>query len=139
MSAESENVEILKNAYAEWGDKKAADLGCWTCLMADDIKMRSLASGARGAEFTQARSGKAQAIAYLEELTRDWKMNSYVVDEYIAQGDRVVAVGSTSWTNKKTGKTASTPKVDIWRMRNGQAVEFAEFYDTAALFAAAQP
>ena len=66
-------------------------------------------------------------------------MISYVVDEYIAQGERVVAVGSTSWTNKKTGKTASTPKVDIWRMRNGKAVEFMEYYDTANLIAAATP
>jgi len=139
MSTEAENVEILKNAYSQWAGKKAADLGCWNSVMADDIVFSSLAQGALGAEFSRARSGKAGAIGYLEELTRDWSMISYVVDEYIAQGDRVVAVGSTSWTNKKTGKTASTQKVDIWRMRNGKAVEFMEFYDTANLIAAATP
>ena len=46
----------------------------------------------------------------------------YRIDEFIAQGDAVVARGSTSWTNKKTGKTAETPKVDFWRFRDGKAL-----------------
>ena len=32
-----------------------------------------------------------------------------------------------------------TPKVDIWRFREGKAVEFYEMFDTAAAFAAATP
>jgi hypothetical protein len=63
----------------------------------------------------------------------------YRIDEFIAQGDRVVAIGSTSWRNKATGKVVLTPKADIWRMKNGKAVQFSEFYDTARLIAAAQP
>jgi uncharacterized protein len=139
MSEESRNVEILKLAYADWGGKKAADLSCWTGIMADELKIKSLAAGASGVEFTRKRSGKDEATAYLEELVRDWEMLSYVVEHYIAQGDRIVAIGSTSWKNRKTGKTVNTPKVDVWRMRDGRAVEFAEFYDTAAMLAAAQP
>ncbi|UZE48519.1 hypothetical protein ONR75_27615 [Rhodopseudomonas sp. P2A-2r] len=34
-------------------------------------------------------------------------------------------------------KGAQNPKLDFWRMRNGKAVEFYEFYDTAAAGAAA--
>jgi ketosteroid isomerase-like protein len=63
----------------------------------------------------------------------------YRVDEYVAQGDRVVAIGFTSWRNKLTGKIAATPKIDIWRMKDGKAVEFSEFYDTARLYAASEP
>jgi ketosteroid isomerase-like protein len=33
----------------------------------------------------------------------------------------------------------ATPKADFWTFRNGKAVEFHEFYDTAALIAAAKP
>jgi ketosteroid isomerase-like protein len=33
----------------------------------------------------------------------------------------------------------TTPKVDVWRFRDGKAVEFSEFYDTAQAYAAAQP
>jgi ketosteroid isomerase-like protein len=47
--------------------------------------------------------------------------------------------GVCSWTHKGTGKTCETPKVDIWRFRDGKAIEFYELFDTAAAFAAATP
>jgi hypothetical protein len=59
------------------------------------------------------------------------------VDEFIAQGDAVFMRGSTAWRNKRTGRTAETPKVDFWRFRDGKAVEFYEYYDTARVIAAA--
>jgi hypothetical protein len=34
---------------------------------------------------------------------------------------------------------AQRPKVDIWRFRDGKAVEFYEMFDTTAAFAAATP
>jgi ketosteroid isomerase-like protein len=34
---------------------------------------------------------------------------------------------------------ADSPKIDIWRFRDGKAVAFEEFYDTARVFAAATP
>lgn len=47
--------------------------------------------------------------------------------------------GSTAWRNKRTGKTAETPKVDFWRFRGGKAVEYYEYFDTARVIAAATP
>jgi ketosteroid isomerase-like protein len=137
VSTESENVATLKNAYAEWAGKKASDPSCWTSIMAEDVELRSLADGAPGVGFSQARHGLAEAKKYLEELTRDWEMISYEVEDYVAQGDCVVAIGSTTWRNEKTGKAVSTPKVDVWRMRNGKIVAFAEYFDTAKVLAAA--
>ena len=63
----------------------------------------------------------------------------YRIEDYVAERDRVVAIGSTSWKNKLTSKIVTTPKIDIWRMRAGKVVEFSEFYDTAQLYAASQP
>ena len=34
-------------------------------------------------------------------------------------------------TENDTGKIVETPKVDFWRFRDGKAVEFYEYYDTA--------
>jgi ketosteroid isomerase-like protein len=69
---------------------------------------------------------------YFAGLTADWEMIYFRVDEYIAQGDRVVALGHVSFRNKRTGKVLETAKADIIRMRNGKMCEFSEFYDTAA-------
>ncbi len=66
-------------------------------------------------------------------------MDHYTVDEYVAQGDRVVAIGRTGWRNRETGKAFDTPKVDVVRFRDGQIVEFFELYDTAMVLASSEP
>jgi ketosteroid isomerase-like protein len=139
MSSESENVAILRRAYNEWHACKAGSLDCWIAVTATNISLKSLADGAGEVEFTKQRNGKEAFLEYLRGLTADWEMISYTIDEFIAQGDRVVAVGQTSWRNKKTGKAFDTPKIDLWTMSDGRAVRFAEYYDTAKIFAAAAP
>ena len=139
MTVEQENVERLKRAYAHWGEHRAADCSCWTDLAADDLRMRSLGEGAPAMPFTAPRTGKQELVAYLDGLTRDWEMIDHAMDDFIAQGDRVVVIGRAAWRHKGTGKVADTPKVDIWRFRDGQAVEYAEFFDTARAYAAAMP
>jgi ketosteroid isomerase-like protein len=137
MTTEVDNVAILKQAYAEWAGQRGQSVDCWMSIVADDARLTSLADGAQGVTFTRPRTGKSEILDYLKGLTAEWDMLFYRIDEHIAQGDRVVALGSTSWRNKRTGKVMVTPKVDIWRMRNGKIVQFAEFYDTAKLIAAA--
>ena len=63
----------------------------------------------------------------------------YRVDEYVAQGPRVVALAECSWTNRNTGKTITIPKVDVWKFRNGKAIQFMEYYDTQKLLEASRP
>jgi ketosteroid isomerase-like protein len=40
---------------------------------------------------------------------------------------------STAWRNKKAGKVCETRKVDVWRFRDGRAIEFYEYFDTTKL------
>jgi hypothetical protein len=46
-------------------------------------------------------------------------------------------LGSCGWKNRRTGVTVQTPKADFLRLRDGQVVEFFEFFDTAKAMAAA--
>ena len=140
MSVEADNVAILRQAYEDWDKSKGAGTDYLMAVFHNDVHFTSLADGAvEEVAFTSTRKGKEEFLTYIDGLTRDWEMIFYRVDDYVAQGDRVVAVGSTSWRNKKTRKIVTTPKVDIWRMKNGKAIEFSEYYDTAKLIAAAQP
>ena len=139
MTFESDNIRVLDQAYKDWHDSKGLGVNHLAEVFDDGVQVMSLAGGAEGVEFTRQRAGKADFLSYLVGLTADWEMSFYRIDEYIAQNDRVVAVGSTSWRNKSTGKIVVTPKIDIWRMKDGKAVQFSEFYDTAKLIAAAQP
>ena len=61
--------------------------------MTDDVEFRSLAAGVAQMEFTCTSTCKTEVERYFAELTSQWEMNYYRIDEYIAQGDRVAARG----------------------------------------------
>ena len=137
MGTESDNVAILKVAYQRWHDSKAGSVDHWLNLMTEDVQFRSLAAGAIPMQFTRPSSCKDEVKQYFAGLTSEWEMNDYRVEEYIAQGDRVIALCQVSFKHKKTGKTLNTPKADVHKFRDGKICEFFEFYDTAGALAAA--
>lgn len=139
MAAQNDHVSILREAYAQWVDAKGRDCDCWMNIMADDVALGSLAEGSPEVPFTARRSSKSGVRAYLEDLMRDWEMISHTMNDFIAQDDRVAVIGRAIWRHKGTSKVADSRKVDIWRFRDGKAVDFEEYYDTARLIAAATP
>jgi len=138
MGSPSDNVEKLKAGYRQWHESKGGSVKAWLDLMVDDVKCYSLAGGAPGAEFTAAINSKKDFERYFKDLLADWEMVHYTTDHFIVEDDSVAVRGSTAWRNRKTGKVVDTPKADFWTFRDGKVVEFHEFYDTAALIAAAQ-
>jgi ketosteroid isomerase-like protein len=134
-----EVLDMLRAAYTQWHDTRGASVATWVSLMDDDIHMRSVADGAPGMEFSAPRRGKATVYGYFSALAADWEMIHYTVDEFLVDGDRVAVFGRCAFKNRKTGKTAETHVANLWRFRNGSAVEYFEMYDTAKAFAAATP
>jgi uncharacterized protein len=137
MGNEAANVELLRAAYADWGNSKGQSVDHWMGLLSDEIRFGSLAQGAPLMTFTAPRSTREQVRGYVQGLLNDWEMLRYTVDEFVAQGDAVVMRGSCAWRHKRTGKAVDTPKLDFWRFKDGKAVEFFEYFDTARAMAAA--
>ena len=139
MGDEARNKAIFAEAHQKWHATRGGSVDHWMGLLDENVDFRSLAAGADPGPFTATRSNRDQAGQYLAELVGGWTMLHYTINHYVAEGDRVVSIGSTAWTNKKTGKTVETPKVDVARFRDGKIIEFFEYYDTAKLYAAATP
>jgi uncharacterized protein len=137
MSNEAANVAILREAYRLWHETKGGSVEHFMSIIDPNVRFGSIARGAAPLTFATEYDNRATLKGYFEGLLANWTMVNYVVDEFIAQGDAVVMRGSCAWTNKETGKTAETPKVDFWRFRNGKAIEFYEYFDTAQVAAAA--
>ena len=137
--SEENNVAILKKAYQYWDDNREQAFENWMNLMSEDVKFESIADGAKGMEFTRSCNCKNDVLGYFQELAAEWEMIHYTVNEYIAQGDRIVALGTCGWRHRKTGKEVDTPKADIIRMKDSKIVDFYEFYDTAKAIAGSQP
>jgi uncharacterized protein len=129
----------LKDAYKQWHDTRGQSVEAWMALMADDVDMRSVADGAPGMEFSKSRKGKSTVHGYFSALAADWEMIHYTPAEFLADGDRVAVFGKCAYRNRKTGKVAETHVANLWRFRDGLAVEYFELYDTAKAFAAATP
>ena len=133
----SDHVGKLRQGYKLWNDTKGGSVAEWMALMADDVVMRG-PSGA-GLEFAGCCTGKEAAGAYFTGLATEWEMIHFIPEEFIAQGDRVVVLSKVSFRSRRTGKVAESPKADVFRFRDGQIVEFFEFFDTAAALAGTQP
>jgi ketosteroid isomerase-like protein len=137
MADEASNVELLKSAYQSWSDSRGASPDGWLKICADNIAFGSLAQGApEGARYLTAYNSRSALKDYFAGLARDWEMLDWRTDQFIAQGDRVVVLVHCKWKYKKTGKVVSSPKADVWRIVDGKAVEFYEYYDTAQVHAA---
>ena len=107
--------------------------------MADDVTMRSVTAGAAGMDFTKANHGKAEAVQYFAGLAADWEMIHFTAEDFIVEGDRVVVLSTCGFRYRKTGKVAESPKADVFRFRDGQIIEFFEFFDSARALAATRP
>jgi uncharacterized protein len=55
------------------------------------------------------------------------------IDQYVDAGDVVVAVGRTRGVVKKNGTEFDIAAVHVWRFRNGQAVSFHPYIETAKM------
>jgi hypothetical protein len=71
MGTPAENVEKLKDAYRQWHETKGGSVKVWLDMMADDVKVRSLAAGAPEAPFTAKINSKEQFKQYFESLLAD--------------------------------------------------------------------
>lgn len=61
---------------------------------------------------------------------------SFEPREYVAQGDKVVALGSYRWRVKKNGREYGGEWAHVFTLRGGKVTAFHEYMDSAAAAAA---
>ncbi len=71
-------------------------------------------------------------------LSRDWDGFSATAHEFVAEGDRVVALGTYSGTLKKTGRSFSAPFAHVWTAHGDKLAKFDMHTDTAKVLEAMQ-
>lgn len=64
------------------------------------------------------------------KLGTEWDKWQVMPDEFVADGERVVALGHYSGTYKATGSAIRAPFAHAWQLRNGKAVRFQQYTDT---------
>jgi ketosteroid isomerase-like protein len=74
---------------------------------------------------------EAVAEGVFQRLADEWDGWSVDVGELVDAGDTVVMLGRYRATNKATGAPLDAQCVHVWRLREGKAVGFQQYVDTA--------
>lgn len=67
----------------------------------------------------------------LKPLSSDWDGSSAKPHEFIAEGDRVVSLGTYSGKFKKTGRSFTAAFAHVWTVRGDKLVRFEMHTETA--------
>jgi len=76
--------------------------------------------------------GKEAVGGFFGKVNELLEADKFEVQEYIAQGNRVVALGAYTWTSKVTGRIFEANFVHAITIEDGKISRFREYTDTAA-------
>lgn len=128
----NENINVVKHAYTALLNGDTATLR--KCLT-DDVQWFSI--GPPDIIPTAGTwKGREQVLRYFATLEVDEELERFEPREFIAFGDKVVAIGVAERYVKSTGSMISSPWVHVFTVHQGRISECRSFYDTAAAVAA---
>ncbi len=118
------NKEIIEEAYASFarGDVPAV-LG----TMADDIQWVEADGFPLAGTFVGPQAVLEGVFMRLGEVGDEFAV---VPDQFVADGDTVVALGSYTWKHKSSGAPAAVKMAHVWTLDGGKTVAFQQHVDT---------
>jgi len=125
---EQDNVKLVQHLYAAFGrgDKQAI-----LDRLSPDVEWTL--EGPAIVPFAGRRVGPAQVEGFFDALATTQRDQKLTIDEYIASGDNVVAIGRYSATVLATGKPMDDALVHVFTIRGGKVVRYLNFTDTARM------
>jgi ketosteroid isomerase-like protein len=130
MSEES-NVQLVQDAFAAF---QRGDIQSILNSLSDDVEWIEPPVEPLGGVYR----GRDSVAEFFRKVGETSDFSSFEPREYVAQGDRVVALGSYKATVRGTGRAYECDWAMAFTITNGKISKFQEFTDTAA-FAAALP
>ena len=129
--SEQTNVQAVRAAYAAF---KRGDIGSILNGLTGNVEWIAPAiEPVRGTYH--GRDGVARFFQQVNEIS---EFSSFEPHEYVAQGDRVIALGSYKATVRSTNRAYECEWAMSFTLRDGKISKFQEFTDTAAIAAALQ-
>jgi ketosteroid isomerase-like protein len=125
------NLDIIKSTYeGKTSEENGRNLAKY---VAEDISWTE----AKGFPYAGTYIG-------LEEITRnvfsrlgsEWIDYKFTPEDYVAEGDNVVAYGTYSGVYKKTDKAIKARVAHLWKLKKGKIISFEQFVDSQIINAA---
>ena len=123
-----QNVQIVQNAYTAFA---RGNIQTILDSLADDVEWALPGEGLIPQAGTyHKRDGVAR---FFQTLTQTTEFSNFEPREFIAQGDRVVALGSYRGKSKVTNRPFESQWAMAFTIHNGKITKFREYTDTATI------
>jgi hypothetical protein len=129
-----QNKQLIMRGYQMFQDGNIDGL---LQLFSDDIEW--LGYQTEFVPFSRDYHGKQDVARFFAELNEAQETDRFEPQELIAEGDRVVALGTAQWIVRATGKQYGYPWVHAFTVHDGKITRFQQYYDSAATQAAFMP
>jgi uncharacterized protein len=130
MSAQ-DNTKIVQQAYETF---RNGDMQGLLGLFSDDIQWEL--PNMVNVPFSGKRKGLEKVREFFGQMAQNQDNLMLNMSGFIAQGDRVAALGHYAWRVKTTGRDYESDFAHLWTVRDGKLTAFKEYTDTAAAAAA---
>lgn len=122
-----ESVQVVKDGYAAFG---RGDIAGLLALLAEDVEWHIPGAGLPLAGTYRGHDGVAK---FFQKLSEETEILDFQPREFVADGDRVLVVGSERVKVRATNRTVDLDWIMSFTMRNGKVTNFREYTDTKAL------
>jgi uncharacterized protein len=122
-----ENIQIVQDCYNKFAD---GDIEGILANCSEDVDWDT--PEIENASFGGRRQGHAGVSEFFAGMSAEEEVTKFEPREFIAQGDRVVALGTYAATVKETGRDYESDWVHVFTVRDGKIASFQEFFDNAA-------
>jgi len=126
-----DNLDVIRRGYEAFG---RGDIN--TLLESFDEQVSWVTPGPPELATSGRRTGRQEVAEFFVSVNELFDIQRFEPKDFLAQGDRVVVVGSETARARSTGNVIELDWVHVFTMRNGKVVAFQEFFDTAAVVAA---
>ena len=130
--SEQQNLQIVQAFYGAFG---RGDVSAALNTLAENI--RWVVPGPRESiVFAGQREGREQVAKLFEKFAEMQEPEEFEPREFLAQGDKVVAMGHYRYRIKATGRSYESDWVHVFAISDGKVSDFEEYMDTSAWAAA---
>ena len=119
------NLEIIKSTYeGKTSEENGQNLAKY---VAKDISWTE----AKGFPYAGTYVGLEEISKNVfSRLGSEWINYKFTPEGYVANEDKVVAYGTYTGTNKRTGKSFEARVAHIWKLKDGKIKSFEQFVDS---------
>jgi len=128
MPSDTVNLAVVQKLYEAFG---RGDLPTILSHIAEDVTWKYL--GPAEIPFGGTRHGRDQVAQFFAAIAESLEVQDFGIDQFVVQGDTVVALGHERMHVKATGRTYNTDWAHVFTLRDGKVVKFSEYADTAAV------